>query len=227
MIKLPVATGKRLQGIPAMLEDIQMMTDSFREDAHYYVFKVGERLIKLKDEAKAQGVKWGEVCQRLPFDARTAQKFMKIASNEALSKKTTHASFLPADYTTLYTLARIPEPDLEQHIEAGHIRPDMSRQEASALARSAAPSSKAPAETCELMKAPGQRAYISPAKVLKNIGTQLEGIGLALSTVEQQIAALGQSDAAEIAILLSDALRPLNRITKSIREHASTAGAAG
>ena len=226
MIKLPVATGKRLQGIPAMLEDIMMMTDSFREHAHDYVVKVGRRLIDLKAASKDEGVNWGDLCERLPFSQDAAGRFMRIAANEALAKSE-HARNLPGDYTILYQLSRLPASELERHIVAGRITPTMTRVEASALARANGQGSKAPAETCELMKAPGQRAYIRPAKVLKNIGPQLEGIGHALSVVEEQIAALEQSEAAEIAILLSDALRPLNRITKRIREHASTAGAAG
>jgi len=44
---------------------------------------------------------------------------MTIARNEALSDRS-HVNDLPTDTATLYSLARIPEPELERHIEAGH-----------------------------------------------------------------------------------------------------------
>jgi len=79
-------------------------------------------------------IKWGDVCERLPFSQSHATRFMKIAGNEVI-RNCAHVQDLPTDTATLYSLARLPAPELEQHLEAGRVRPDMSRQEASALSR--------------------------------------------------------------------------------------------
>lgn len=127
VMQIPTA-GERsaLTGTAAILEEIEGMTQWFREQAKGYAFQVGEKLIALKAEAKREGVNWGDVCERLPFGQDMAGKFMKIASNPAL-KKSEHVRNLPDDTAILYTLARISEPELEQHIEAGRVQPAMSR----------------------------------------------------------------------------------------------------
>jgi hypothetical protein len=42
-------------------------------------------------------------------------------------------SHLPASWGTLYELSRVPDPDLEQAINDGIVRPDMARSEAQKL----------------------------------------------------------------------------------------------
>jgi len=71
-----------------------------------------------------QIIKWGEVCERLPFGRRHANRFITIAQNEALQNGT-HVSRLPTDTATLYNLARLPAPELEQHIKAGSVHAGM------------------------------------------------------------------------------------------------------
>lgn len=117
-----------------IIEKIESMTNWMREKEYGYAVEVGQELIKLKAEAKAEGLKWAEVCERLPFSQQHANRFMSIAENEALSNLT-HVLNIPADTNTLYQLSRIPAPQLEQYIEGGQVKPDMSRAEASALVK--------------------------------------------------------------------------------------------
>lgn len=136
VMQIPTA-GERsaLTGTAAILEEIEGMTQWFHEQARGYAFQVGERLIALKEQAKNEGIKWGDVCERLPFNRSTAHQLMAIADNSALSSDVLHAKHLPSDWTSLYQLSRIPEPELEKHIEAGRVQPNMSRADAAALAR--------------------------------------------------------------------------------------------
>jgi len=49
---------------------------------------------------------------------------MAIAKNEVL-ENLQHAANLPSDIDSLYTLSRLPAPELEQHIKAGSVHAGM------------------------------------------------------------------------------------------------------
>jgi len=131
------------EGVDAIVMDIDDLTSRFRERSIDYARRVGNLLIDLKQESKAAGIKWGDVCERLPFNNSTACKFMRIAKNESL-KNVSHATDLPSDYSILDSLARLPAPELEQHIKAGRIKPDMQRSDAARLVHGDKPKESKP-----------------------------------------------------------------------------------
>jgi len=120
------------KAVDVIVGDIDDLTNRFRERSIDYARRVGNLLIDLKKESKAAGLKWRHVCQRLPFSDGHARKFMTIARNEALADRS-HVNDLPTDTATLYNLARLPAPELEQHIKAGRITPNMKRTDAARL----------------------------------------------------------------------------------------------
>jgi len=124
------------EGVDAIVMDIGDLTNRFRERSIDYARRVGNLLIDLKQESKAAGLKWGRVCQRLPFSDGHARKFMTIARNEALADRS-HVNDLPTDTATLYNLARLPAPELEQHIKAGSVHAEMTRKEVTELTKKA------------------------------------------------------------------------------------------
>lgn len=68
----------------------------------------------------------------LPFSPRTARRLMQIARHPVISNRS-HATGLPADFTTLASLTRIPEPRLLAAIEDGTVNASMTRAEVAAL----------------------------------------------------------------------------------------------
>jgi Protein of unknown function (DUF3102) len=86
---------------------------------------------RVLNEAKA-ALPHGEfttmVEMELPFTARTAQRYMAVAAHPVLGN-TTHASYLPASWTTLYELTTVPVPTLEIMLKKGIITPSMQRKD--------------------------------------------------------------------------------------------------
>jgi len=64
---------------------------------------------------------------RLPFQRRTAERLMTIASHSVLSNAS-HASHLPASWMTLAELARLDASTVERLIESGEINPRLERK---------------------------------------------------------------------------------------------------
>ena len=73
----------------------------------------------------------------LPFRSNWANRLMKVASNPALANPH-HGADLPADLNTVYELALMSAPALEQAIEDGKVTPQTTRDEAKALRKEAA-----------------------------------------------------------------------------------------
>lgn len=96
------------------------------------IVQVGRLLLKAKGDL-AHG-EWGRMFSDglIPFSPRTAQRYMEIADNPVISN-TTHGSFLPASWRTLYELTKVPEPTLKRALSDGVITPDMERKAVSAL----------------------------------------------------------------------------------------------
>lgn len=96
-----------------------------------HIVAAGRELIDAK-AALAHG-DFGALLAELGLTPRTAQRFMSIARHPVLAN-TTHASHLPAAWTTLFELSRVPEEVLAEAVEDGRVHPGMRRQEAVALA---------------------------------------------------------------------------------------------
>ena len=113
------------------------------EAVHSWALRIGETLIQLRALCHEDGKLWKsqfpatraerDVETKLPFSYMTACRLISIYENEAL-RKVTHA--LPADWTSLYQLSRIPAPRLTQLIEQGKVKATMSRTEIVRLAKS-------------------------------------------------------------------------------------------
>ena len=129
----PMRQGTR-SDVEDALSHIEHITSQFQNDALLYAREVGSALLQLKDDSHSAGMKWSEVCERLPFGQSMANRFMRIASNQAL-RKSEHVPNLPADTATLYTISRLPAPEVEQHIESGRINPKLSRADAAQLVK--------------------------------------------------------------------------------------------
>lgn len=102
---------------------------------------------RLLKEAKAEldHGEWGNLVKdNLPFDDRTAQRFMAIAGNPILANPT-HVSVLPPAWGTLYELSRLSEKVLKAKIADGTIHPRMERKDAVALEPKRTPKRSPPA----------------------------------------------------------------------------------
>ncbi len=75
---------------------------------------------------------FGRCCELLGVTTRTAQRFMAIAGHPVLSDAT-HASHLPASWTTLHELSRLEPALLAAAIDAGTVTPKLDRKAARQL----------------------------------------------------------------------------------------------
>ena len=94
------------------------------------IIEAGRRLVEAK--AALEHGAWERVCEALPFGIQKAQRLMAVAQNPVLSK-TSHGTFLPTSWRTLYELSRVPEKRLERAIERGLVTPEMERSEVKLL----------------------------------------------------------------------------------------------
>ena len=95
------------------------------------ILETGQLLVEAK--VKLKHGDWLELVENdLPFEARTAQRLMAITHDTRLTN-TTHASYLPPNWTTLYQLSQLHDDEFERGIEQGVIRPDMKRSEVKRL----------------------------------------------------------------------------------------------
>ncbi len=77
--------------------------------------------------------KWGPfIHYYLPFKARTAQRLMAIAQDSRITN-TTHAPYLPPNWTTLYVLTKLSDYWFQVGLRSKAIRPDMERADADDL----------------------------------------------------------------------------------------------
>jgi hypothetical protein len=72
------------------------------------------------------------VTDPLRCSVSSANKFMAIAYKKVLCNSE-HVPNLPASWSILYELSRVPDPTLERAIEDGTVRPDMERRDVKAL----------------------------------------------------------------------------------------------
>ncbi|MGI9382641.1 MAG: hypothetical protein ACR2PO_05765 [Methyloligellaceae bacterium] len=91
------------------------------------VIETGHALIRAKAALKP-GIFLEMIEQDLPFSTRSAQRFMKIASDPRLSDPA-HAQFLPPAWTALYELIKLSDEEFAQALNSGHINPNMTRND--------------------------------------------------------------------------------------------------
>lgn len=97
------------------------------------IFEVGQLLCEAK-AALPHGEFEAMVEKSCPFNIRTAQRLMQIASNEVLSEAT-HGSHLPASWRTLHELARWEPKELRHALSNHWIKPELERREVEPLHR--------------------------------------------------------------------------------------------
>ncbi len=90
------------------------------------IVETGQALIDAKADLD-HGAFLKMVEGRLPFQRRTAERLMTIASHSVLSNAS-HASHLPASWMTLAELARLDASTVERLIESGEINPRLERK---------------------------------------------------------------------------------------------------
>ena len=102
------------------------------------VLEVGRLLIKANEKCDHgeflrmfKGSK-NAVIDPLPFGEKTAQRLMKVASNEVIANGA-HAHHLPCEWTTLYELTKLGKDTLLAGIKAGEITADTTRAQAAAM----------------------------------------------------------------------------------------------
>lgn len=95
------------------------------------IFAAGRELIAAK-RAMQHGEFTAMIEADLPFNALTAQRLMRVARDERLTKPS-HGMVLPPSWRTLFELSLLDDARFEQAIEAGEIRPDMQRKDAERL----------------------------------------------------------------------------------------------
>lgn len=91
------------------------------------ILEVGRLLVEAK-ASLPHGQFGAMVDNDLPFNARTAQRLMAIASDGRIANAT-HVSYLPASWGTLYELTLISDEEFDRGIAQNIIRPDMERRE--------------------------------------------------------------------------------------------------
>jgi ParB family chromosome partitioning protein len=84
--------------------------------------ETGRRLIDAK--ANLDHGEWLPLLADVRLSATTAEKFMVIARNQSITNSANLPN-LPASYTTLYALTKLPPDEFERRIIDGTIHPDM------------------------------------------------------------------------------------------------------
>jgi hypothetical protein len=95
------------------------------------IIETGRLLIEAK-ESFEHGEWMPLVESRLPFTVRTANRLMKIAADERLSKPA-HMKRLPPHWGTLYELTKLKADVFERAVADGTINPKMTRKKVAAL----------------------------------------------------------------------------------------------
>jgi hypothetical protein len=92
----------------------------------------------------------------LPFERRTAEKLLKIASDKRIINQK-HIPHLPPRWTTLHELTFLTDPQFKKAIKSGEIHPDMERKEAEKLTAGNKRQAKAKKKPVVIAKMPKQK----------------------------------------------------------------------
>ena len=145
--------------------------------------------------------------RELPFGARTAQKLMTIASDHRLTN-TTHASHLPASWSTLYELTKLDDAVFARSIANRLIHPEMKRRDAITLQGTPILATNQLelfgdtefllAKACRKLEKALRRHEFSPAKLSKNSVMIIESVITAIRTMQTLVRSASKTDALEV-----------------------------
>jgi hypothetical protein len=105
------------------------INQAWRKSAQDFI-DCGRRLAEAKAELKSNAFKM-LVAAHLDFNSSVARKLRLIAANQILCRAPGHK--LPANWTILYELSKLPDAVLKAALDDGTIKPKMSRNDAIAL----------------------------------------------------------------------------------------------
>ena len=112
------------------------ITGIYREGIVTTALDTGKVLLAAKDDLRKRSShgEWLAMIESdLPFSASVAQRYMKIAKRFA---NTATMQLLPADYSSLYELAKLSDAEIGQAMANGQINPETTRKQAAALGKS-------------------------------------------------------------------------------------------
>jgi hypothetical protein len=97
------------------------------------VLEVGHLLKRAKEDLP-HGEFQRMIKRDLPFKERMARMYMEVARNPRFSKRQ-HAAVLPRSVDTLALIGTLSDAEFSRRLEAGEIHPEMTRKDASAMAK--------------------------------------------------------------------------------------------
>jgi hypothetical protein len=107
------------------------------------ILKLGDTLLAAK-KSLPHGEFLKMIKTDLPFTATVAERLMMIAADPKITNAA-HAQLLPARWTTLYELTKMPTEPFERAVASGAVRPEMTRKDASLLKLSTTHERRTPA----------------------------------------------------------------------------------
>ena len=121
------------------MSEIETWVDRLAARIHPHMASAVESIVAVGTELEAARAEalhgaWNQLCARLGFTTRTAHRLREIAKHPVLSNRT-HASHLPAAWTTLYELSKHDPDLLERAIAGGHVTPELGRGQAQDIPR--------------------------------------------------------------------------------------------
>jgi hypothetical protein len=133
--KKPNATEKALTALvasdgAARKDFVKRIREAIGKSVEGFV-DVGRTLIEAKEKLQ-HGQFENMIEADLSMSTQTAQKLMAIARHPVISKAA-HARDLPAAWSTLYELTKVPEGKLKAKLDDGTINPSMERKDVAEL----------------------------------------------------------------------------------------------
>jgi hypothetical protein len=101
------------------------------------ILKLGLTLIAAKKDLDQHGEWLNMIAYDLPFTSSVAQRLMKIAADPKIANAA-RAQLLPASWTALYELAKLPAEMFDAAVALGKIDPKMTRDDVKAIAADSA-----------------------------------------------------------------------------------------
>lgn len=147
VVALPVSREpvSGADSIRSLVYDVRTCIQDAQNAALQYALRIGNDLIELQAICDREGQSFRSLFaasdaeredqSKLPFSRSTGLKLIAISKNEALASGSHENQSLPADWNTLYQLARLPAPKLKKLIDSGDVTPTLSRAAATQLAK--------------------------------------------------------------------------------------------
>lgn len=132
----------------------------------------------------------------MPFRSEWAQRLMRIAENEVVANPDCSAD-LPSDLNAIYQLSLMAGRKLQDAIESGDVRPDMTVAEAKKLVQELEPERKKKAQARQQQKEPEDALVVIKAfeetvislaeEVIAKFPDKRELVSLALNTASKAV----------------------------------------